>query len=965
MSDNHDDVVATLQTICHVSKDRAEELLGAASGSMERAVEIHFQQKPSVARAKDSNDFGLISIDDDDDDDESGELANTNFSNETSHSKKDMATKPLLQSPSKKPRKSGSASSGKPQQSSKPKGTLHAFFSPKKGAGSQKNATSPDRKIGSSTRKRSPVCTPKKKNNESKQSTSLNTPTTSPVKEVKRPIKSAETEAPVDPRLSYNTLSKAFTEMTSTTKRNAKLNTLKMVLIGVIEAVGGIDTETSSREADGQTLTCALELISGKISLPNSTTVAPVPLQVSGAAVSGALQIVTGGVSKARMRESYRSTGDLGDTAAEFFSPAVSLQNFFKARKKRDRADDEQANNDDESSNKGASIARIHSLLQSVATVKPGTGSQKERQGLLVKLLRLAASKGEMRFLVRILLGNMRLGATIKSILAALAMAVEQVQTGKETTPQCPAIQTLQKTHDICPRLSRIAMALLCGGVKRAVQDCTLEVGVPIQPMLANPAHSLEEVEKMLTKGSSTSDETTWGNEAIAEWKYDGMRCQAHFDGNAMKLFSRHLLDTTKQFPDAAQFMLDARRQDEGDDDVDGKNTNKERVNSFILDAEIVAVDPGAFDRLLPFQILSTRRGAKKDDEGVKIKVFVFDLMYLNGLSLLGNSLWERQKLLRESFQGTPGFDFASSLKLKGYNEAEISNYLSEAVKGGAEGLMVKLIGRACQTSEGDLTTTTKIPAALPCPYESGTRSATWLKLKRDYVTGFFDTIDVVPIGAWHGNGRKAEKGFLSPILFAVYDEEDGIFRSISRCMSFTDSMYIAIREFYFRGTPYPSDVGIIEGDSLKTKKTAAGTSATSSADADVKDAEVEGSDDEDMEGGEVNEEGASDEEQEDDDGNALVGVNCLPGRPPSSLVLTNENCSIWFKPSEVWEVSFADLSLSRTHTAAAGLVDDAEGRGVALRFPRFKRRRPDKSVEQATNCVQIAQLFKKQCKQC
>jgi DNA ligase-1 len=64
----------------------------------------------------------------------------------------------------------------------------------------------------------------------------------------------------------------------------------------------------------------------------------------------------------------------------------------------------------------------------------------------------------------------------------------------------------------------------------------------------------------------------------------------------------------------------------------------------------------------------------------------------------------------------------------------------------------------------------------------------------------------------------------------------------------------------------------------------------------------------------------------------------------------------------EVFEVSFADLSLSKTHTAAAGLVD-AE-RGVALRFPRFKRRRPDKRIDQATTSSQIAELFAKQTKQ-
>jgi DNA ligase-1 len=205
-------------------------------------------------------------------------------------------------------------------------------------------------------------------------------------------------------------------------------------------------------------------------------------------------------------------------------------------------------------------------------------------------------------------------------------------------------------------------------------------------------------------------------------------------------------------------------------------------------------------------------------------------------------------------------------------------------------------------------------------------------------VAGFSDTIDVVPIGAWYGNGRKAQKKFLSPVLLAVYDEEEDVYRSISRCMSFTDAMYDAMRDFYFYGIPYPAGVGM--ADDPKTEK--------------------------------ANEAGLStvDEETHNDSEEAEVDigteeaqwVNCYPSRPSTALIVTNESPPIWFKPMEVFEVSFADLSLSKQHTAAAGLVD-AE-RGVALRFPRFKRRRPDKRIDQATTTTQIAELFAKQTKQ-
>ena len=234
------------------------------------------------------------------------------------------------------------------------------------------------------------------------------------------------------------------------------------------------------------------------------------------------------------------------------------------------------------------------------------------------------------------------------------------------------------------------------------------------------------------------------------------------------------------------------------------------------------------------------------------------------------------------------------------------------------------------------------------------------MKVKRDYIKGFADTIDVVPIGAWFGSGRKAEKSFLSPILFAVYDEEDGVLRSISRCMSFTDAMYEAIREFYFNGTPYPAGVGMTKDESKKKAVNSFGSVEALKENTDV-DAV---SDDEMMTtfGETLDEQEALHGDNHND--SDFVGVHCYSSRPPSSVYVTNESPPIWFKPSEVWEVSFADLTLSRTHTAASGLVEDAKQRGVALRFPRFIRRRPDKRFEQATTSNQIAQLFSKQFKQ-
>jgi DNA ligase-1 len=390
------------------------------------------------------------------------------------------------------------------------------------------------------------------------------------------------------------------------------------------------------------------------------------------------------------------------------------------------------------------------------------------------------------------------------------------------------------------------------------------------------------------------------------------------------------MLEQTAQFPDVVEFLQQAKGP---------------QVESFILDSEIVGYERGEEGefRLLPFQDLSTRRGNKTDSERIPIRVFAFDLMFLNGKSLVKRPLAERQLLLRENFNIVDGFAFAQSLSLPGFDLTRIMNFLQNAVAGGAEGLMVKLTGERmdyAELNEDTKRTVANDKGVAVCQYESGVRSHTWLKVKRDYVAGFADTIDVVPIGAWYGNGRKAQKGFLSPVLLAVYDEEEDVFRSICRCMSFTDAMYGAMRDFYLRGIPYAEGIGV-ESDVSPAERT------------NLKESDVNG----ENSGNEAVPDDIASDDQDDD---ASERINCYPSRP-SALVVTNESPTIWFKPCEVFEVSFADLTLSRQHSAAAGLVDPI--RGVALRFPRFKRRRPDKRIDQATTTVEIARLFEKQAK--
>lgn len=174
---------------------------------------------------------------------------------------------------------------------------------------------------------------------------------------------------------------------------------------------------------------------------------------------------------------------------------------------------------------------------------------------------------------------------------------------------------------------------------------------------------------------------------------------------------------------------------------------------TFILDAEVVAVDRKNGFKLMSFQELSSRgRGSKDnlitvDSIKVDICVFVFDIMFANGQQLLGFSLRKRRKYLKDLFHDEKlgYFEYAKEMTVEAddaclTNEVtlnKISSFLEDAFRSSCEGLVVKLLD-------------------FDAEYSPSKRTDTWLKVKRDYVEGLCDSLDLVPIGAWHGNGRKA-----------------------------------------------------------------------------------------------------------------------------------------------------------------------------------------------------------------
>ncbi|XP_048079964.1 DNA ligase 1 isoform X3 [Ursus arctos] len=362
----------------------------------------------------------------------------------------------------------------------------------------------------------------------------------------------------------------------------------------------------------------------------------------------------------------------------------------------------------------------------------------------VIKGLFVACRHSEARYIARALSGRLRLGLAEQSVLAALAQAVSLtppgqgfppavVDAGKGRTAEArktwleEQAMILKQTFCEVPDLDRIIPVLLEHGLERLPEHCKLSPGVPLKPMLAHPTRGVSEVLKRFEEAAFT-----------CEYKYDGQRAQIHvLEGGEVKIFSRNQEDNTGKYPDIISRIPKIKLPS---------------VTSFILDTEAVAWDREK-QQIQPFQEVDAA------EIQVQVCLYAFDLIYLNGESLVREPLSRRRQLLRENFVETEGeFVFAASLDTK--DTDQIAEFLEQSVKDSCEGLMVKTL---------DVNAT----------YEIAKRSHNWLKLKKDYLDGVGDTLDLVVIGAYLGRGKRA--GRYGGFLLAAYDEESEELQAICK----------------------------------------------------------------------------------------------------------------------------------------------------------------------------------------
>ncbi|KAK4496973.1 hypothetical protein PRZ48_011422 [Zasmidium cellare] len=642
-------------------------------------------------------------------------------------------------------------------------------------------------------------------------------------------------------------------------------------------------------EGDPDSLLPAVWLATNSISPPYID----IELGLGGSAISKALKKVCG-LDNSSLKTLYNKHGDAGDVAFE-----AKKRQSLTLRKP-----------------KPLSIKGVYESLHKIANAK-GQGCQEVKQRIVERLVQDARGAEESRYIVRTLVQHLRIGAVKTTMLIALSRAflLSRPPGASFTTKSRDELRKLSK-QDLAevyshgeelvkasfarrPNYNDLVPTLIDIGIDdELLIRCGLAMHIPLRPMLGGITRDLGE---MLTK--------LQGRDFSCEFKYDGQRAQVHCDQDGkVTIFSRHLEVMTEKYPDLVALVPKIRG---------------EGVSSFILEGEVVAVDRESGD-LKPFQILANR--ARKDVviQSVKVDVclFAFDLMYLNGEELLDRSFRERRNLLRSLFIELPNhFTWVKSFDATSADGDAVSDFFKQATDIKCEGIMVKVLdnlpnpelqaemeaepaeeasapkpapkpkkGKKSKTKPGDKDTAEEPEEkkstrrkALLSTYEPDKRLDSWLKVKKDYNTQT-DTIDLIPVGGWHGQGRK--NAWWSPILLACRNPETGTLEVVTKCISgFTDAFYKANRAKYDPGGP-----NVIS-----------------------RPAYVE-----------------------------------YGGEP-----------DVWFEPQEVWEMLFADITLSPTYTAAIGLV--SEERGLSLRFPRFLKVREDKGIEEASTNDFLAGLYWKQ----
>lgn len=395
-------------------------------------------------------------------------------------------------------------------------------------------------------------------------------------------------------------------------------------------------------------------------------------------------------------------------------------------------------------------VARV---VKGLATIEGAEGkdSQDIKQKTLAGLLH-DSNPVEARYLCRTVTGRMRVGAADMTILDALAEAFAS----KEDRP------AIERAFNVTCDIGLVAETIANGGMD-AVRAIGVKVGSPVKVMLAERLPSIAEVvEKM-------------GGRCAMEYKYDGIRVQAHIGKDSVRLYSRRLEDLTSNFPDIAESLRARCRHGEA-----------------IIEGECVAIDPET-GFMLPFQNVTHRRKKHGMDEAVKevpVRIFMFDMLFADGEDWTSRPYLERREALESGFEIGDNVQMTTMRIVESPEDGE--DFFSNAIGARCEGIMAKSI-------------------APDSVYRAGSRGFLWIKYKKDYQQALTDSFDLTVVGAFYGMGKRA--GRYGALLMAAYDNETGTFPTVCKLGTGFDDAFLDYMPKLLDGTLSETKPGSVDAE--------------------------------------------------------------------------------------------------------------------------------------------------------
>ncbi len=401
------------------------------------------------------------------------------------------------------------------------------------------------------------------------------------------------------------------------------------------------------------------------------------------------------GIPIKKIEEEYRKGGDLGHAATKILEQKT--QTTFLVE--------------------DITVERVYETLFKIAKLE-GNRSQDMKMKYISSLLN-DANPLEASFILKILLGTLRLGVAENTVMDALSICFTSEKENRKI---------LELAYNVSSDLGKVAEVVSNEGLE-GIKKFKAILFNPIRPMLAERVKSENEaIEKM-------------GDEFAAEYKLDGERVQIHVEGEKVVLFSRSLENISSFYPDIIEKIPET---------ISAEN--------IILEGEAVAINENTGE-FLPFQELMHRRRKYKIEKAVSqypITINLFDILFCNNESCLDLSYSERRKKMEDIVKENNFVKHIPMTIIK--KESDIIEFFENSINAGSEGLMLKMPNK---------------------PYQAGSRGSFWLKLKREYQNELGDSLDLVVIGGYFGKGRRT--GNYGTLLLASYDEDEDTFTSICK----------------------------------------------------------------------------------------------------------------------------------------------------------------------------------------